>query len=61
VNVNQAVGRRWRGSRLYPIRVSNLSIDPLVNEDLSSDRRSGNGVVPVVAHGKNPVASSDPL
>ena len=45
---------------LYLIPISNVSIDPLVDEDVSADRTSGDGVVPVVAHGKNLVASGYP-
>jgi len=45
-----------RTSIAVPERISNLSIDPLVDEDLSA----ADSFVPVVPNGKNSIASGHP-
>ena len=57
VDIHWAVDRGRCRSRLNPIGVTRLRINPLMYEKLTGHGDSGDRVVPIVADRKHPIAS----
>src|SRR5690348_9578866 len=58
VDVHEAVRGTGRGGGLHPIGVADLSIHNLMDENLAAYGSSGDGAIPVIADGEDPIAGN---